>query len=156
MDVRQAPARLTYAAVNPELILVRATQAGATDVIANARTAFVDAAAQHGRDGAAQAIGITAGHIFAEQGGRQPGFEQRFVGIDVADAGHAPLVEQDRLEAAARFGQAHAPVGWIHIKGFRAQAAFFKMSVQVLTGFKEVDAAEATYVTKAKLPVTRV
>src|SRR5438128_1415128 len=49
-------ARFASASVNAELVLVTALQPGTADVIADARSAPVDGAAQHSGDGAAQPI----------------------------------------------------------------------------------------------------
>src|SRR6266542_2561541 len=60
-------------AIHVELVLHRPLQAGAADVIANARAALLDGARQHGDDGSAQHLGLLRRHCLAEDRRMQPG-----------------------------------------------------------------------------------
>ena len=96
-----AQARFAGSAIDAEFVLHLPLEPGAADVIANAGAALVDGARQHRDDRRGAALGLLApsGRL-AEQRRMEPGLEERFVGVNVADAGDDRLIEQDRLEIA--------------------------------------------------------
>src|SRR5262249_8194730 len=103
-------ARLPGSAIDAELILIFAAQPGAADVVANAGAAPLDGSVQHDGDGLAESVGGRCTEIASILGRMQLGLEERFVGVDVADASHHALIEQHRLEAALGRCQPVTPV----------------------------------------------
>jgi hypothetical protein len=85
--------------------------------------------------------------------GRQSGFEQGFISVDVPDARHNTLIQQDCLETTFRGGQAPAPVIRIQIKGLRAKAASEEELVQGSLMFQPGHAAKSADVAKTQLPL---
>src|ERR1700682_3885578 len=101
LDRFAAPAaRFARSAISQELILILALQAGTADVIADAGDTLLDGPRQHGLDGVAPRASLSGRGFRAELRGVQPGREQRFVRVDVTDAGHDGLIEQHRFQAA--------------------------------------------------------
>src|SRR6516164_11622906 len=80
-----ARTRRASLAVDAEFMLELPLQPGAANVIANAGATFLDGPAQDGDDGMLQLAGLSRRQFPAEGCRMQLRFEERFVGIDVAD-----------------------------------------------------------------------
>src|SRR5262249_39258578 len=120
LDGGPAPrARRPFAAINAKLVLVATFQTGAADVIANARAALVDGPRQDDADGLAEPFGFGGRRAGGDFGRRQPGLEEGFIRINVADAGHDALIEKHRLQAAPGRCQAAAEVTAVDPKRLR-------------------------------------
>ena len=92
------PARLALAPVDEELVLEGSAHAVDVAEVVDRRPARVDAGLQRRDRRLAQALVLLGREL---PGGAQrvdAGAEQRLVGVDVPDAGDAPLVEQERLD----------------------------------------------------------
>ena len=71
-----------------------------------------DGPVQHAFHGPPQPVGLASSFSAGrDQARMQPGLEQRFVGVDVADAGHDALIEQHGLETARGRRDSPSPVG---------------------------------------------
>src|SRR5581483_4412976 len=105
-----ARAREALAAVDGQSVLVLAGGAVGVDVVGEAGAAVGDAALEHGDDRRVQPRGALGreGVGAAARGDR--GVVQRLARVDVADAGEARLVEQERLDVAARGAELRAQV----------------------------------------------
>src|SRR4029077_17539445 len=99
-----------------EFVLVIASLPPTADVIANAGTAPLNGAMQHSDNGAPERVRLRVVNVAAQAGRVQAGLKQRFVGVDIAYAGHDALVEQDRLERAVGLAQALFPVVGVQLK----------------------------------------
>ena len=91
-----ARAALPLMLIDPPAMLEIAELAIGLDIIAQGRAAGGDRLAQHLGDGAGQPLGPLALHRAGQAPRRDAGPEQRFRGVDIADAGHHPLIEQAR------------------------------------------------------------
>ena len=86
----------------------------------------------------------------------QSRLEQRFVGVDVADAGHDALIEQHRLQTARGRRQTLAPVGGVEAERLRPQAGGRERRFNFFLGAKQRGAAEAADVAETQLPLVVV
>jgi len=127
-----------------------ALQAGAADVIANAGAAPLDGVRQHLDDGVAQRFRLLRLDGLADDRRMQPGLEERFVGVNIADAGDVGLIEQDGLEIALRCVKRIQPIIRTEIERLRAEAHIEKMLVHMTERGKERHTAEATDIAKAQ------
>src|SRR5262249_11527674 len=143
------------ATVGAELRLVTTAQARAADVIADRRAAQGDGAGENLDDRLAQALGLAARDLAPQKTRMQPRLEKCLVGVDVADAGDEPLVEQARLEIAAGLAQAVLPRGRVESERFGAEPVRLEESIERGSIVEERDAAEAAHVTKAELFIAR-
>src|SRR5438105_1477912 len=139
------PAARTGLAVLPvdaEFALVASLQTGAADIIADAGAALVNRSLQDRDDGFPQAVGVLRFQLAAEASGPQFRLEQRLVRVDVADAGDDALVEEHGLEAAARAGQAFAPVADLDAPRLRTQAGLVEEGLHGFLPSEDRGAAE--------------
>jgi len=74
--------------------------------IAEAGAAVFEARFEDGADGGPDGRDLLRGEGTARPVGGNPGPEQHLVGVDVADAGHNPLVEEQGLDGRPAPGQA--------------------------------------------------
>src|SRR6516164_527194 len=90
-----ARARHPGSAVNTKLLLKFPLAAGGTDVIANAGATLIDGTVQNRNDGLTQTLSLPGCRILSELAGMQARFEQRFIRINIANAGYHALIQQD-------------------------------------------------------------
>ena len=96
-----ADARLTRAQVDQELVLHRAALAVGVPVVVDRGALPVDPALERLHDARVQALDLGAAQPARRPQRMDARAEQRLVGVDVPDAGHAALVEQERLHRSA-------------------------------------------------------
>ena len=97
---------LVFTSINPVKKLEGPFFAIGIDVITQRAAAMVDGAAENELDRPIQSKDLLAGEQIARSGGINAGMEERFIGVDVADAGEDALIEKGSLNCAAGFGKA--------------------------------------------------
>ena len=91
-------ARLALAVVNKEVLLMVTGFARAVAVVAEGRAAVCNAFAQDLPDSFCQAPALCCAQAARRAARVNPREEQGFVGVDVAEAGDAALIEQEGLD----------------------------------------------------------
>ena len=145
-----ANARQSRSPIGAKLILKAAHQAGAADIVADRGAALFDGPRQHADDREAQSLRLLRRQTPARQTRRQLRFEQRFIRVDVADAGDETLIEETRLQVAARLFQTAAPRFAVNVERFRAETDLLEEAIQSRDIVEQGNAAEATDIAKAK------
>src|SRR2546421_11628325 len=97
---------LVFTSINPVKKLEGPFFAIGIDVVAQGAAAMVDGAAENELDRPVQSKDLVAGEQIARSGGINAGMEERFIGVDVADAGQDALIEKGGLNCPASFGKA--------------------------------------------------
>jgi len=146
-----ARARHPGSAVNTKLLLKFPLAAGGTDVIANAGATLIDGTVQNRNDGLTQTLSLPGCRILSELAGMQARFEQRFIRINIANAGYHALIQQDGLEAAPGCRKTFLPVIRVQVKRLWPQARILEKLVQPFGLGEQGRAAEAANIAKAQL-----
>ncbi len=89
---RTANAGVAGSAVNAQVVLKSAFQAGAADVIADSAAPLANRVLKHLFDRQSQRLGLGRLQIATAQNGSQAGPKERFVGVDISHTRHNPLV----------------------------------------------------------------
>ncbi len=97
---------LVFTSINPVKKLEGPFFAIGIDVVAQGAAAMVDGAAENELDRPIQSKDLLAGEQIAGSGGINAGMKERFIGVDVADAGEDALIEKGSFNGAAGFGKA--------------------------------------------------
>lgn len=99
-----AQAGVAFAVIDLQVVAVPAGLAPDVLMAAKGGAAMFDAHFQHGADGFMQPGNFLWSQRFGPAQGMNTGAEERLIGVDVADAGHQALIEQERLDLAGTPG----------------------------------------------------
>src|ERR1017187_1352161 len=91
--------RLAGALVEAGAELEEALAAFGVDVIGDGRSSGGDGLGEHGDDGVVEFAGAVASNALGERLRMNAGAEEGLIGVDIADAAHEGLVEQQALDA---------------------------------------------------------
>ena len=146
-----AAAGLTGTAIDTQVLLILSLPTGTSDIISDARAALGNGFPQHRGHQAPEPLGLGRAEAVRGPCRVQAGLEQGFVGVDVADAGDQPLIEEHSLEAACGGRQPLLPGTTVQVKGFWPQAHLLEKLLQGVRAEQQGGAAETAYVAKAQL-----
>src|SRR5262249_34483807 len=105
-----ARARLPGTLIDPKLLLIATLASGATHIIPDAGATLGDGPVQDPNERPTQTCGLRSRRSVRPLGRVQPRLKEGFIRINVADAGHHALVEQDRFQTPLRRRQTLPPV----------------------------------------------
>src|SRR5262249_55369935 len=97
-DRRAAAARFALAPVDREVVLVATALPVRVDVVAEGGSPTLDGAEEHGTDRGVEPRGAHRADTVRAPPGRDAGHVERLAGVDVAEPGDAPLIEQELLD----------------------------------------------------------
>jgi len=116
------------------------------DVVAQGAAAVIDGAAENQLDGAIEAEDLLASETIGGDCRGNVAVEERFVGVDVADARDKALIEERGFYGAAGFGEALGELIGTDLQGLGAEVI-----VICLTVAEPPNSAEATGIDETKL-----
>ena len=143
-------AGLVVAGVDVVEVLEASWGAVGIDIVAEGAAAGVYGAAEDELDGLGELADLCVGEVVGGGEGVDGGDEERFIGVDVAEAGDEGLVEECGLDRAAGAGEELVELVWVEGEGFGAEVGF-----GVGGGGEERDGAEAAGVAEAEMEVGR-